>query len=498
MLAFYENEKMGFIIKSIHLLLLLVATIIVFGTLFFENSPKLISPFFNNYVSYPNYIYYIGSYALLVIFVLVSKNTHTTIISYITVYIIFLYVICLCLWVPADMQADPVYTHKLVVGQIKAQQTHFFETFPFCLNHVTIFSFIYKITNSWRACIISESLFALSACVFTCLTVFNLTKSKAIAIFSLLISTCLLVVNLNALIPHSSCSAMLCHTAAIYIYTTNTTKKYLYFLVPLLIVLGAWIRITSLIIIFSIIIVELIYNYRKLSYRKIRINIVASTIIFIGLFNLLPVLSYNIYDFTPNPNKELRMSWFFYFGQNSSSYGTTSYESNEDWGYAASFANLQERNKALLNAAICRINERGIEGNIVFYIKKLIVSYRDGLFVNQEYQLSSSDYNKALQSFIGQIMLSKGGLFQFYAGIEQLLWNLVLSLLLCGAFFSLSKKELVLAIIIIGLNSYLLIFENKARYVYSFVPYLIIFSSVTLYKIKQQYLQIKSGHIKKL
>lgn len=95
-------------------------------------------------------------------------------------------------------------------------------------------------------------------------------------------------------------------------------------------------------------------------------------------------------------------------------------------------------------------------------------------------------------------MLSKGGLFQFYAGIEQLLWNLVLSLLLCGAFFSLSKKELVLALIIIGLNSYLLIFENKARHVYSFVPYLIIFSSVTLYKIKQQYLQIKSGHIKKL
>ena len=60
-------------------------------------------------------------------------------------------------------------------------------------------------------------------------------------------------------------------------------------------------------------------------------------------------------------------------------------------------------------------------------------------------------------------MLSKGGLFQFYAGIEQLLWNLVLSLLLCGAFFSLSKKELVLALIIIGLNSYLLIFENKAK-----------------------------------
>ena len=84
MFAFYENEKMGFIIKSIHLLLLLGATIIVFGTLFFENSPKLISPFFNNYVSYPNYIYYIGSYALLVIFVLVSKK-NTTIINIICI-----------------------------------------------------------------------------------------------------------------------------------------------------------------------------------------------------------------------------------------------------------------------------------------------------------------------------------------------------------------------------------------------------------------------------
>lgn len=479
------------IIRQFVTITFLVLSIIIVGsTLLFENSPH-IKQWYDNYIYFPNYVYY--TFAILLIGVLlIIPYRCKAILNYTSIFIILLLIttsISIAIWIPADIKHDHLHIHQLAVGQTNASQINYFCTFPFNLHATTLFHIIYKITHCWRFVILTESLFTLSACILTSLSVYNITRSRFISITTFIIATLLLCVNLRSATPHTNCSAMLCHTAAFFLYTTNIRKKIKCPLILFLLAIGSWLKITSLIILISIIIIETTYKYKSPSHhRNMIINISCATV-FIILLRALPILSYNVFNFTPEPNKELRMSWFFYFGQNTLSYGTTSDESKQDWKYARQFTTLKERDKALWKEGLSRISERGIAGNIKFYIKKLIVSYRDALFVNQEYQLEKKDYNKKLQTPLGQIMLSQGRFFQLYAGLNQTLWNTILLLLLASPFF-IKRKTYVASLIFVGLNLYILLFENRACYVYMFVPYIIILAMYTLFQLKHRYIHL--------
>lgn len=470
--------------------LLVMSITIVGSTILFEDSPH-IKQWYDNYICFPNYVYY--TFAIVLLFVLlIIPYRCKNFLNYASIVIIILLIISsisIALWIPSDIKHDHLHIHQLAVGQTNASQIWYFYTFPFNLHATTLFRIIYKITHYWRFVILTESLFTLSACILTSFSVYNITHSRFVSITTFTIATLLLCVNLRSATPHTNCSAMLCHTAAFFLYTTNIRKKIKYPLIVFFIAIGAWLKITSLIIIISIIIIELTYNYKSLyHYKNIIINISCAIVLLI-LLRVLPILSYNFYNFTPEPNKELRMSWFFYFGQNTLSYGTTSDESKQDWKYAGQFTTLKERDKALWKGGFSRISERGISGNIKFYIKKLIVSYRDALFVNQEYQIEENDYNKKIQTPLGQIMLSHGRFFQFYAGLNQTLWNTILLLLLASPLF-LKKNTYVVSLIFIGMNLYILLFENRACYVYMFVPYMIILAMYTLYQLKHRFVHL--------
>ena len=281
--------------------------------------------------------------------------------------------------------------------------------------------------------------------------------------------------------PYSDCSAMLCHTAAFYVYTTNAKPKLRFLITTILIAIGTYLKITSLIIIIAIIAYEFICNYKILKNNKTLTLCILYICTGLIILQGVTALTYKVNNFTPSPDKELRMSYFLYLGQNTNTHGTIA--NSSDYTYALSFTSVEKRDSALYRAALKRIAERGIIGNIKFYTNELIVSYRDGLLDHHERHLLPEDYDKKLHSTIGQILLSKGKFFQFYAGAMQIIWNTVLLLLLGSTILISNKYHFVTALIFIGSVGYILLLENRACYVYMFVPYITILAMLTLHKI---------------
>ncbi len=473
---------------TIRLLFSFLSIAIVCGTMFAAQHPGC---YYNNFILLPNYFYYSISILLILFYIYrvksySVKNLYIKKFNFITTIIVFFILtvaLSIALWIPADIQSDYLNIHSFAIDfpntfNINSSLYKYFLIFPYNLHAGTLFGIFFRIFHSWRAIIIIEMLFTFTACILTALTVKNITRNKHLALIAFMISVCLLCFNLRAATPYTDCSAMLCHTTAFYIYTSRTRNKLQIPLIIILIALGTYLKVTSLIIIIAIVIVEFIYNYKKL-YRPRKLLIIASyTIIFIILLRGLPVVTYKLCNFTPEPDKELRLSYFLYLGQNTETHGTVAH--NNDWAYANSLKTAKSRDLTLFNGAYKRIVERGVVGNIKFIINKLIVSYRDGLLDHHERHLLPTDYKRTSNTLIGQIMLSKGRFFQFYAGIEQILWNSTLLLLLGNSLFIRKKNILTTAIIFTGSVAYILLFENRACYVYMFVPYIIILAMQTL------------------
>ena len=107
----------------------------------------------------------------------------------------------------------------------------------------------------------------------------------------------------------------------------------------------------------------------------------------------------------------------------------------------------------------------------------MLIAYSDGTFAwGMEgvffYQLYDCP-NNAAAPFMRSLFYRNGDNYMVFVTLEQFVWILVLLLCMCSSFSMVKGKRnelLLLMLSLIGLTIYLLLFEVRARYLYTYVP----------------------------
>lgn len=151
--------------------------------------------------------------------------------------------------------------------------------------------------------------------------------------------------------------------------------------------------------------------------------------------------------------------------------------------YSESFPNVAERQAGNLKVIKERLAEYGFTKVMNHTARKLLVTYGDGTFAwgnegNFYYKLKD-DKNMIVSPFLKSIYYNNGKNFRLFSSILQIIWIFILAGT-TGIIFiikkNIQKKEkiLVLALSVIRLTIFEILFEARARYLYTYIPFYII------------------------
>ena len=184
-----------------------------------------------------------------------------------------------------------------------------------------------------------------------------------------------------------------------------------------------------------------------------------------------------------DPERAFSMTHFMMMGLNRETNGVYSYE---DVVYSDSFSDYSERQKG--NAAVIkqRVQDYGAHNLLKHLGKKCLVNYGDGTFAwgkeGRFYLQTFPDKDAVLSPLLKQILYTGGKYHPLYSSLLQAAWLLLLfSALGCAAFIfrkNVSDELWTAMLAIIGLTLFVLLFEARARYLYTYAPIYILLGAI--------------------
>lgn len=265
-------------------------------------------------------------------------------------------------------------------------------------------------------------------------------------------------------------------------------KIVLLILMALAAYIGYQFKITSIIILIAIPIIELIYHIRQ--WKRVVAVLLSCALVFGILFTLdqktkeytdtAPLLGIN---FDENPNLEASSAWHYIMMGLSYPYGTFS---QEDWDFSLT------RVKATRIAEIKEVINRRLEsygpaGYLMFLNNKAIYAFGDATFGvggdpngDYAYNMPENMVSKLLQDVFG----TSGKWFPLFAYTLQGIWVLCLFFIVCPLFFKNRKKVdldiSILRLSLAGVLVYLLVSENNTRQLVNQLPLVMILAAFSL------------------
>lgn len=181
-----------------------------------------------------------------------------------------------------------------------------------------------------------------------------------------------------------------------------------------------------------------------------------------------------------NEEIEATAQYFFFMGTKEL---TTGGFSTEDYGIFGAYQySKADRNAACMEEAWERIRERGPLGTVYFCLRKLVKSFNDGTFawtnvLFYEPFPESLIHDNRITGYLRSLLMPGGANQAKYDTLAELVWIFTLLGVPCAALVK-RKKEyyMVFTILVIGVLTYLMLFESGARYVYIFLPVFIAMS----------------------
>lgn len=193
-------------------------------------------------------------------------------------------------------------------------------------------------------------------------------------------------------------------------------------------------------------------------------------------------MDYIVTDIELEYNEEIEATaqYFFYMGTKEL---TTGGFSTEDYGIFGEFQfSKADRNAACMERAWERISERGFFGTVYFCLKKLVKSFNDGTFawtyvLYYEPFPEIMTHDNIFAGYMRSLFVPGGANQAKYDTLAELAWIFTL-MGVPGIILSKKRKDycIVFPILIIGILTYLMLFESGARYVYIFLPVFIAMS----------------------
>lgn len=202
--------------------------------------------------------------------------------------------------------------------------------------------------------------------------------------------------------------------------------------------------------------------------------------------------------------KAMTMTHYFMMGLNEESDGVYS---EEDVNFSRSFENKAERKKGNMEVIKQRFQKMGIGGYIRHLAKKNIANYNDGTFAwcregsfFVEMPEKASSVATFLRRFYWWDQAGDENLYQVFASIEQTVWYFVLLCIVCCIVPEKKENdaENLIALILIGVSLFLLLFECRARYLYIFSPLYVVLAGIGLNKASELYGRIRGKRNQKM
>lgn len=323
---------------------------------------------------------------------------------------------------------------------------------------------------------------------FSCLTVKKITKSLMPVVTVLALYLVLVGISPWKIAPYTDTYGLIFPIMCIYFYicyrqTSHIWCKYLYILLSVVAgMLGGFIKPSLYIIVIALLATEvicLLMDYKKRwRYVLAEIGIIA-----VLAWGSNAYLGYIIDDMGLEFNKEIEAGWqhYFYMGLNEETTG--GYNSGDTAIFGEFQTSRSDRIHAELERAGERLKNRGFFGSIYFYLRKLVMTFNDGVFgwrtevwIYDYYPdtiASNTPFTQRLRDIFwgNDVGYDVGG----YNTLCQLAW--IFSILgipgICLCKDQKREEYGILVICFLGIFFYQMLFEARARYLFVFLPVLL-------------------------
>ncbi len=284
-------------------------------------------------------------------------------------------------------------------------------------------------------------------------------------------------------IPYSDATGLLFPILLIYVYVCEKQgeKQVIqnWFVMAIISVLGFKIKPQTIIIFIAILITEF-FEIFSLNKQKYVLYLKKAIAILFGIIIALKISDICISTLNFQLDDEQAFSWEHYamMGLNDKYNGGYN---QEDINYSASFNTKKERQKANLYIAKNRLKEFGFVGLVKHLTKKTLTNFGDGTFAwgaeGSFFYETYEDKNQFMSPLLKSVYYLNGSNYYVWATIEQSCWIFVLIGIMGLLNDSKSKSRLFTFMLsLLGLMIFELIFEPRARYLFTYVPVFIILS----------------------
>ncbi len=323
---------------------------------------------------------------------------------------------------------------------------------------------------------------------FGCLTVKKLTKNLMAVALTFFLYLGLVGASPWKMTPYTDTFGILFPIMCIFFYscyrkTSGNGCRYLFFSCSLMsAVAGGMIKPSIYVMVIAVLGVELLRFLKDVrgnwGYFLFGILLTVVLVWAVGLYKAQMIKEIGL-DF----NEEIEATWqhYFHMGLNED---TTGAYSSEDTGIFGEFqTSKSERNKALLERSVVRLKEKGFWGTLSFWLRKLVMTFNDGTFTWKNAVTISGYYPNELggSTAMTKWLRSKfwpygdvGRLHTFW----QLIWIFCLlgipGICLCRG--KDMEENVILIVSFLGVLFYQMLFEAKSKYLYVFLPLLIVIS----------------------
>ena len=327
--------------------------------------------------------------------------------------------------------------------------------------------------------------------------IYDLKKSFAIAWFGFGIYVVLIVFSGWTGIAYSDSMGLIFPTLILWIYL-NRYRFNKYIVWTLIVLLSYWgyrIKPQIFIVFIAIVIIELIkFILRPEKLKKLKSNFgVISLVIVVSLvssftYKHLPErMGYKI-----DPNLETPIYHFLMMGFNEEANGGYNVY---DVKYTLSYYGVKEKKDAILIRLSDRLQQYGPKRVAKIMQKKALSIFNDGTFAwgfeggfYREVVPTDNKLSLFLRSFVynGDYEMEVGNHYHIIKTTQQTIWTACLLLMVIKA-ISLKKNDeddhSVMYLSLLGLFLFEMLFEARARYLYTYIPVFIMVGSLGLFDL---------------
>ena len=270
--------------------------------------------------------------------------------------------------------------------------------------------------------------------------------------------------------------------------------------------IGYFIKPQCIIIIIAIVIIELFTFCKERRIKQLvkPAALIAVACVFLTITSSALTKQYESIGVKLDPELKFGVAHFFAMGMNEVDRGVYS---QEDVDYSFSFETSKERTAANLAKGFDRIQQMGFTGFIRHLFRKLLTTYHDGTFAwgmeGGFFVQVVDNVNTRMAPFLKSIFYSDGSRYEIFKLVAQFIWIAVLIFTFASGLIKQTEENRVelniLMLSIVGLTTFEMLFEVRARYLFLYAPIFCILATLGLenmYTMVQGYYHRKTSKIK--